>query len=85
MICSNCGQNIPMHGRVCPYCWADKSNDQTDQGMFVLFGVLGMAGGGFVGWMAGGGFIGIVVGGAVAGVVSAFIGLAIASALTGRG
>jgi hypothetical protein len=85
MICSNCGKDIPMRGRVCPYCWADKSNDQADQGMFVLFGLLGMVGVGLVAWLVGGGLIGVVVGGVLGGIICGFVGLAVASAMTGRG
>ncbi len=28
MDCSNCGKDIPYSGKVCPYCNADKSEDQ---------------------------------------------------------
>ena len=28
MHCSNCGADIPYHGRVCPYCNADKTEDK---------------------------------------------------------
>ena len=28
VICSNCGKYIPYHGKVCPYCNADKTKDK---------------------------------------------------------
>jgi len=28
LICSNCGKKIPLHGKVCPYCNANKEKDK---------------------------------------------------------
>jgi hypothetical protein len=45
MICSNCGQDIPFQGNVCPHCHAKKQRDRQvyalAKGLFFLIGILG--------------------------------------------
>lgn len=61
MVCSNCGKGIPMAGRVCPYCHADKGIDQQRHAL----GLLGAVVGGFLGSNVsgfGGAIVGCVLG-----------------------
>ena len=46
MLCSNCGKDIPFTGKVCPWCKADKSSDQSMQ----VMGIAGSIIAGFIGW-----------------------------------
>jgi hypothetical protein len=69
MQCSNCGKSIPFNGNVCPYCHADKSNDQSVVviGMLVAFVCMGIGyvANGACGFLMGaliGGFVGAIVG-----------------------
>jgi len=39
MVCSNCGKEISMVGRVCPYCKADKTNDKETQSITLAMGI----------------------------------------------
>ena len=63
MLCSNCGKDVPLAGKVCPWCGHDKSKDQMvyGSGMLgaLLGGLLGYAVYSFVGAIVGG-FIGLV-------------------------
>lgn len=53
MICSNCGMSIPVQGKICHYCQADKTADQQDAlknnrseglvaGAFIIGAILGL-------------------------------------------
>lgn len=38
MTCSNCGKSISYAGKICPYCKAEKKNDQQTQTLSVGIG-----------------------------------------------
>jgi hypothetical protein len=48
MRCSNCGKEIPFGGKVCQWCGADKSKDQTRTVFSGFFGLVGGALGYFI-------------------------------------
>jgi hypothetical protein len=69
MLCSNCGKDVPFAGNVCPYCHANKSEDQQKQVFGILFGMVG----GALGWLIhgiGAALIGLFVG-MVVGLIAA--------------
>lgn len=65
MHCSNCGKDIPYHGKVCPFCNNDKSGDQAlhAHAMIgaILVGGFSMYFGGFISGLVGG-FLGMISG-----------------------
>ena len=56
MICHNCGKNVPMMGRECPYCHAEKKGDKWG----TVLGMIGLFIGIIVGIAAFGTFWGVV-------------------------
>lgn len=38
--CSSCGKRVPVGGKVCPWCNADKSEDQTKHALLVILPAL---------------------------------------------
>jgi hypothetical protein len=76
VICSNCGADIPFTGNVCPHCKADKSKDQHQTALAMVFGFVG----GMVGFGAGMAK-GDVCFGAVAGLVGMVLGIIVGMVL----
>jgi outer membrane lipoprotein SlyB len=66
MRCSNCGKDVPLLGKVCPWCHVDKSKDQA----ITLVSGAGAIGGGFVGNMIDG-FMGMLIGAVIGAVLMA--------------
>lgn len=58
MLCTNCGQDVPYYGRVCPYCREDKSEDKRRTAACWLGGLAG----GVAGWLVAGNWVGVAVG-----------------------
>lgn len=68
MLCSNCGKDIPMVGKVCPWCHVDKSKDQVTNVLATVGALVGAAIGLWLGDL--GGAVAGFVGGAVAGGIT---------------
>lgn len=65
IVCSGCGKKIPVLGAVCPYCGRDKSDDVSQYGACIVFGIIGCVVGNWLANISGllvGGFIGVVLG-----------------------
>jgi len=79
MQCSNCGKEIPITGKVCPYCHADKSADrrQTVFNAIVLWCI-------FLGCVFGHEATSSIVGLCIGGLVGAIVGVAIGRYFEGK-
>ncbi len=73
MRCNHCGKEMPMQGKVCPYCEPEKDRLATDMTCMLIGGFVGTIWGVIHGHWSVGGVVGIVAGAFVALVINYFV------------